>query len=102
MDYLELFDRGDADTTTQFRVAVLDAGGNEVFFDVIDSAGLLEYDHTLDLTDVTGQFIRVETTLPEFLSFAEIRAFAVPEPGVAGLLVACAPLMLRRLRSMPA
>ena len=98
LDYLELFDRGDADTTTQFLVTVLDDARAEVFSTVVDSAGPLNYDHTLDLTDVAGRYLRLETTRAEFLAFAEVRAFAVPEPGAAGLVLACAPLALARRR----
>ena len=99
LDYLELIDRSDADTTTQFRVAVLDESSNEVFSEVVDSAGLLNYDHTLDLTDVTGRYLRIETTQNQFLAFSEIRAFAVPEPRAAALLtLAALPAVARRRR----
>lgn len=95
--YLELFDRGDADTTTQFRVAVLDESETEVFSTVVDSMGPFDYDHRIELTDVAGRYVRVETTADEFLAFSEIRAIAVPEPAAAAaLLVAGAPLLLRR------
>src|SRR6185369_1363091 len=35
------------------------------------------YDHTIDLTGVTGQFIRVSTTTDSYLAFAELQAFGV-------------------------
>ena len=96
LDYLELIDRSDGDTTTQFRVAVLDESEAEVFSQVVDSAGLLNFDHTLDLTDVTGRYLRVETTQNQFLAFAEIRAFAVPEPGVGVVAVLGIPMLMQR------
>jgi hypothetical protein len=99
LDYLELFDRNDSDTTTQFRVSVLNAGGIEVFSTVVDSAGLTAYDHAIDVSGVSGQFIRLETTLPQFLAFSEIRAFAIPEPGAGGLLAALGMTCLTRRRA---
>jgi F5/8 type C domain-containing protein len=100
LDYLELIDRGDADTTTQFRVAVIDAAGGEVFSTILDSTGLLEYEHTIDLTDVTGRLIRIETTRAEFLAFSEIRAFPVPEPTALAAVAALAiPALMRRRRA---
>lgn len=96
LDYLELIDRSDVDTTTQFRVAVLDSDLNEVYSTVVDSAGLLNYDHALDLTDVTGRYVRIETTQNQFLAFSEIRAFAVPEPAAAVLLLPLGPMLIRQ------
>ena len=100
IDYLELFDRGDADTTTGFRVAVLDENLTQVYETFVESVGLLNYDHLLDLTDVAGRYVRLETTQNEFLSFSELRVIAVPEPGAAALLTFCGiPLLTRRRRA---
>ena len=100
IDYLELFDRGDADTTTQFRVAVLDENLVQVYETFVDSVGLLTYDHLLDLTGVAGRYVRLETTQNEFLAFSELRVIAVPEPGAAALLTYCGiPLLARRRRN---
>jgi len=59
-----------------------------VIVDNADPKGITgDYDHTVDLSGLTGQYIRVETTKAEYLSFTELRAFAaVPEP--ASLLLA--------------
>ena len=101
LDYLRLFDRGDAETTSQFRVSVLDAGSTEVFSAVVNSAGLTQYDHTLDLTSVAGRYVRVETTLNEFLAFSEIEAFAViPEPAALSLAAIALPALLKRRRAI--
>lgn len=97
IDYLELTDRADADTTTQFRLAVLDENLTQVYETFVDSAGLLNYDHLLDLTDVAGRYVRLESTQNEFLAFSELRVIAVPEPGAAALAVMGGmPLLVRR------
>jgi hypothetical protein len=99
LEYLELIDRGDGDTTTQFRVAVLDAERNEVYSTFLSSAGLLNYDHAIEIAGTTGRYVRVETVGNEFLAFSEIRAFSVvPEPGAGMMLVVGGGGMLVRRR----
>ncbi len=99
LDFLELFARSDSNTTSQFKVSVLDSALAEVGSVIVDNAApnamMPDYDHTIDVSGMTGRYIRVATTREEYLSFTELRAFAaVPEPGaivLAGLgLLGCA------------
>ncbi len=99
LDYLELFGRTDAATTTQYLVSVLDADRAVLLSETIDPVmtnTIQQYDHLLDLGGLEGRYVRLETTQAQFLAFAELRLFgtAVPEPatfllalvGAAGLL----------------
>jgi hypothetical protein len=99
LDFLELFARSDAGTTSQFKVAVLDSALAEIGSVIVDNAApnsvMPGYDHTIDVSGMTGRYIRLSTTRDEYLAFTELRAFAaVPEPDslvLAGLgLLACA------------
>jgi hypothetical protein len=91
--YAELFARTSVNSTSQFKVSVLDSSMNVVDSLIVDNSDVTGpmpgYDHTIDLTGVTGEFIRVETTGDSYLAFAELQAFAaVPEPSalvLAGL-----------------
>lgn len=90
LDFAELFTRSDNYTTTEFKISVLDsslATVGSVIVDNADPKGVAgDYDHTVDLSGLTGQYIRVETTKAEYLSFTELRAFAaVPEPASLSL-----------------
>jgi hypothetical protein len=90
--YAELFARAgqNNNTTSQFKVSVLDSSLNVVDTVIVDNSDVNGstpgYDHTIDLTGVTGQFIRLETTSDSYLAFAELQAFAaVPEPSALAL-----------------
>jgi hypothetical protein len=103
LDFLELFARSGGDTTSQFKVSVLDDLLAEVGSVIVDNAAWNssspDYDHTIDVSGMTGRYIRVETTREEYLSFTELRAFAavVPEPSSVALLsVACLGLLFRQ------
>ncbi|NQT38122.1 MAG: PEP-CTERM sorting domain-containing protein [Planctomycetes bacterium] len=92
LDYVELFGRTDGGNTSQFLVSVLDGAGSLVASELIDSdvfATHQQFDHLLDFRGLDGQFVRVETTRPEFLAFAELRVFTtvVPEPSTIALAI---------------
>lgn len=58
-------------------------------------------DHVIDVSGLTGRYVRLETTQNDFLAFTELRAFAaVPEPttGVFALIGAAAMACRRRAR----
>jgi hypothetical protein len=104
LDTIELFARGDGTNTSQYLISVLDAGQNVVGTRLVDNAAYNastpDFDHTIDALGLTGRYIRVETTRGEHLSFAELRAFAVPEPtqlaGLGTLVVSVAARRRRR------
>ena len=107
LDFAELFTRSDNFTTTEFKISVLDsslATVGSVIVDPADPKGATgDFDHTVDLSGLTGRYLRVETTRTEYLSFAELRAFAaVPEPASLVLavlgLVGCVALGKRACR----
>ena len=80
-------------TTSQYKVSVLDAAA-PVGSVIVDNAAQCRhpgFDHTIDVSGLTGRYVRVETTGGEYLSFTELRAFAVvPEPACAVLWAAAA------------
>ena len=72
-------------TTNQFNVSVFDSSMNLVDSVIVnnsDPSGLTpDYDHAIDLTGVTGRYLRVATTSDSFLAISELQVFAaVPEP----------------------
>ena len=95
LGYLDFFNRTDANTTTQFLLQVLDDSLTPVWNTVLDAP---EYDARLELGGVRGRYVRVETTQGQYLSFAEIRVFAVPEPTTLSLLGLGGLALLRRRR----
>jgi hypothetical protein len=92
LSYAELFARAgkDQNTTSEFNVQVFDSSMNLVDSVIVDNSDVNGptpgYDHTIDLSGITGRYIRVSTTSDSYLSFAELQAFAVPEP--SGLVLA--------------
>jgi hypothetical protein len=89
LDHLQLFARGDSDTTSQYKVTVYAADNATVTGSYIVNNGKLHnpdtsinpdfgYDHLVNTAGISGQFIRVETTGSEYLAFTELRAFAGP------------------------
>jgi hypothetical protein len=47
-----------------------------------------DYDHAINLTGVTGRYVRVATTTDSFLANSELQVFAIPKPStivLAGL-----------------
>lgn len=103
LEFAELFVRSDDHTTSQFKVVVLDESLADVGSVIVDNNGPVggtpDYDLTVDLSGLSGRYLRVETTRAEYLSFTELRAFApaVPEPA-AGLLAAIGGLGLTARR----
>jgi hypothetical protein len=89
LDYLELFARSDARSTSEYLVSILDENLTVVGTTVVNNPAFDSptpgYDHTIDVAGLVGRYIRIETTQEEFLMFSELRAFAVPEP--TGLLL---------------
>ena len=73
LDFLELFARSDGGTTSQFKVSVLDSALAEVGSVIVDNAApntvAPDYDHTIDVSGMTGRYIRVATTGEEYLAF---------------------------------
>jgi hypothetical protein len=89
LDHLQLFARGDSDTTSQYKVTVYAPDNTTVTGSYIVNNGKLHnpdssinpdfgYDHLINTAGISGQFIRVETTGSEYLAFTELRAFAGP------------------------
>jgi hypothetical protein len=99
LGFLELFARSDDHSTSQFKVTVLDSAQAEVGSLLVDNSSPMgatpTFDHTIDVSGMTGRYIRLSPTKDEYLAFAELRAFAaVPEPGcivlVGMVLAGCA------------
>jgi len=106
LSYADLFARMGVNSTSEFDVEVYNSS-----MDLVDSVVVANndvngtdpgYDHAVDLTGITGEFIRV-TPGPDagdsYLSFSEVEVFAasVPEPSTFALgAVALVGLMSRR------
>jgi hypothetical protein len=89
--YAELFARTSVNSTSEFKVSVLDSLLNVVDTVIVANSDVNGptpgYDHTIDLTGITGRFLRVETTGDSYLAFSELQVFAgVPEPSALGLV----------------
>ena len=82
LSYAELFARTKVNSTTQFRVSLLDSSSNVVNSVIVDNSDVNGatpgYDHQIDFNGATGRYIRVETTSDSYLAFSELEAFAVP------------------------
>jgi hypothetical protein len=87
IDYLNLYSRTDGVTTGPVLLEILEEDGTTVAHSqLLNLAGTdlggFRFDQTVDLTNVSGQFVRLSaTTTGEFLAFSELEVFAaVPEP----------------------
>src|SRR5439155_14464992 len=92
LSYTELFARAgqNNNTTSQFDVEVFDTSMNLVDSVLVNNSDVNGptpgYDHTIDLTGITGRYIRVATTTDSYLALSELQAFAaVPEPSALAL-----------------
>lgn len=104
--YAELFARAgkDNNTTSEFKVSLLDSSMNLVDSVIVDNSDVNGptpgYDHEIDFNGATGEFIRVETTTDSNLSFAELQAFAaVPEPSTLMLAAPALVWLMGRRRA---
>ncbi len=83
LDYVILYNRTDAATTTGLRLSVRNAAGAEVYAVTLAdiSRGVIvnggaQFDLTHDIPGaVTGRFVRIETTLNQALAFTELEVF---------------------------
>jgi hypothetical protein len=112
LDYLNVFSRSDfGGNTSNVRLDVLGADGSTSVYSLnmqlqgIDHNGP-RFDQTVDLTNVSGQFIRLtalEGGGDHFLAMAEVEAFgvAVPEPNtlVLGGIAIAIGIVYRRRRA---
>jgi PEP-CTERM motif len=91
LDFAELFARSGVYSTSQYRVSVLDSGLNVVGSVIVDNADPNGpnpgWDHTVNLSGLTGRYVQVQPTGDQYLSFTELRVFgAVPEPSSLALV----------------
>jgi len=89
LDHLQLFSRGDAYTTSQFKVTVYAADNTTVTGSyTVDNNPLTDpnpgFDHVINTAGISGEFIRIETTRNELLAFTELRAFSGPGTFASG------------------
>ncbi len=102
LDFAELFARSGVHTTSQYKVSVLDSALSVVGSVIVDNAAPDApnpgWDHTVDLSGLTGRYVQVEATQSQYLSFTELRVFAaVPEPDTLALVCIGFPgLVFRR------
>src|SRR5207244_12860107 len=94
LSYANLFARMDTNSTTQFDLEVYDSSMTLVDSVLVNNSDVNGttpgYDHAVDLTGVTGQYVRL-TPGPDagvsYLSFSELQVFAaVPEPSTVALV----------------
>jgi hypothetical protein len=87
LTYANLFARTSVNSTSEFKVSVFDSSMNLVNSVIVANSDVNGptpgYDHSIDLTGMTGEFIRVETTTDSYLALSELQVFAgVPEPSM--------------------
>ncbi len=83
LDYATIFNRTDHATTTSVRLSVRNAAGTEVYSTTLGDIsrnvtvnGGVQFDVTHDFPGViTGRYVRVETTLAQYLAFTELEVF---------------------------
>jgi len=82
LSYAELFARTSVNSTTEFKVSLLDSSMNVVQSVIVDNSDVTGptpgYDHEIDFNGAIGRYIQVETTSDSYLAFSELEAFAVP------------------------
>lgn len=109
LDYLLLYSRSDFQgNSPSAQLDILAADGTTVVHSQVVNwftveAGAFRFDQTVDLTNVTGRYIRLTNPNGDgnnYLTFAEVEVFAnaIPEPASAGLLGLAALALLRRRR----
>ena len=93
LSYAELFARMGVNSTSEFEVEVYDSSMDLLSTTIVANSDVNGttpgYDHMIDLTGITGEFVRV-TPGPDagdsYLSFSEVEVFAaVPEPSTFAL-----------------
>ncbi len=83
IDYVTIFNRTDGATTTGVRLKVRSASGMEVYAATLGDIssnvivrGGVQFDTTHDIPGVvTGRYVRIETTLAQYLAFTELEVF---------------------------
>ena len=83
LDYATIFNRTDDATTTSARLTVRNAAGTQVYSTTLGDIsrnvtvnGGVQFDVTHDFPGViTGRYVRVETTLAQYLAFTELEVF---------------------------
>ncbi len=83
LSYAELFcqDNVGQNNTTQFDVQVYNSSMNLVDSVIVNNnvnGPNPGFDHEINLTGIDGEFIRLSTTLNQYLCFSELEAFAAP------------------------
>jgi hypothetical protein len=80
LTYANVFARSITNTTSQFNLEVFDSSMNLVKSVTVDTSNpsgpTPDFDHAIDLTGVTGQFVRMATTTDSFLAVSELQVFA--------------------------
>ena len=85
LSYANLFERMESQNTSEFEIEVFDHNMNLVDTTIVSSSSpqgtTPTFDHAIDLTGDTGEFVRV-TVGPDagdsFLAFSELQVFAAP------------------------
>ena len=99
LDYATIFNRTDHATTTSVRLSVRNSAGTEVYSTTLGDISLnvavnggVQFDVTHDFPGVvTGRFVRLETTLAQFLAFTEFEVFGPVADTLAPTLSATDP-----------
>ena len=103
IEYVNLFDRVDYNTTRTALVEILAGDGVTVLDSTaLDLSGMADFDHVWTLgSAVNGQYVKVtNTTVDEWFSLSEIEVFGVvPEPATMALLGLGSLVLIRRKKA---